>query len=280
MTQPLILLTNDDGLASPGLAAAAAALAPLGELLIVAPAFQQSSMGRSRTQQGGLDGRLHPGEVRYGDQVWPGVAAYATPALAVEHALLELATRPVDLVVSGINYGENVSTCVTVSGTLGAGFEAAERGVPALAVSLETTAMQYYDHDPTVDFTGAAHFVQVFARRILAGLDHKATDGARRGLPLDVDVLKVDVPWGATEATPWQITKQDRMSYYTPLRPDRDNPFVGPGPLVMHVAKGCYSAEGTDAWALSQGIVSVTPLSLDLTSRIRAGAVLDFLGGW
>ncbi len=274
MARPLILLTNDDGIASPGLAAAAAALAPLGELLIVAPASQQTSMGRSRTQNGDLDGRLFPAAVRWDDQAWPGVAAHATPALAVEHALHELAPRPVSLVVSGINYGENVSTCVTVSGTIGAAFEAAERGIPALAVSLETDPMAYYEHDAGVDFAGAAHFVAFFAGRLLAALDGGFADGK---LPPDVDVLKVDVPRGATAATPWQITPQDRMSYYTPLRPARTDPFAGPGPITMRVAKGCYSAEGTDAWALAHGIVSVTPLSLDLTSRVEAGALAAFL---
>lgn len=277
MTQPLLLLTNDDGIGSPGLAAAAAALAPLGELLIVAPAIQQTSMGRSRTQQGDLDGRLFATTVRYRDQAWPGTAAFATPALAVEHALAELAPRPVDLVVSGINFGENVSTCVTVSGTLGAAFEAAERDIPALAVSLETGAMQYYEHDPDVDFASAMHFVQLFARRLLDGTRAGVGSSTRRKLPPDVDVLKVEVPRGATAATPWTITRQDRMSYYTPVRPTRVDPYTGPGPIVMHVAKGCYSAEGTDAWALAHGIVSVTPLSLDLTARAPFGALAAFL---
>ncbi len=108
MTRPLILITNDDGIASPGLAAVAAALDPLGELLIVAPASQQTSMGRSRSQQGGRDGKLL--QVRYGGQSWDGVAANATPALAVEHAIRELATRPVALAVSDVNYGENKCT--------------------------------------------------------------------------------------------------------------------------------------------------------------------------
>jgi 5'-nucleotidase len=278
MTQPLILLTNDDGISSPGLAAAAAALAPLGELLIVAPAAQQTSMGRSRTQQGDLDGRLCPATVRHGDRTWPGVAAYATPAMTVEHALHELASRPVDLVVSGINYGENVSTCVTVSGTIGAALEAAERGIPALAVSLETAPMDYYKHDPSMDFTAAAYFVGLFARRVLAGLGAKRAGASKCGLPGDVDVLKVEVPRDAVISSTWMITRQDRMSYYTPLRPDRGDPFVGPGPIAMNVAKGCYSAEGTDAWALAHGIVSVTPLSLDLTSRVPFGALESFLG--
>ncbi len=276
MAQPLILLTNDDGITSPGLAAAAAALAPLGELLIVAPAAQQTSMGRSRTQQGDLDGRLHRALVSLGTQSWLAVAANATPAMTVEHALHELASRPVDLVVSGINYGENVSTCVTVSGTLGAAFEAAERSIPALAVSLETDVMRYYEHDAAVDFSTAAHFVQFFAHRMLVALENRSQ--AEGGLPADVDVLKVDVPHSAEPTTPWQITRQDRMSYYSPLPPDRADPFTGPARLSMRVAKGCYSAENTDAWALAHGIVSVTPLSLDLTSRCAFAALAAFLG--
>ena len=222
MTQPLILLTNDDGIASPGLAAAAAGLASLGELLIVAPATQQTSMGRSRTQQGDLDGRLFRTCVIYGDQSWPGVGAHATPALTVEYGLRELAPRPVDLVVSGINYGENVSTCVTVSGTLGAAFEATERGIPAIAFSLETGVMRYYDHDPQVDFTAAMHFVRLFAQRVLQS----------RCLPPDVDVLKVDVPAVATPATPssaspdriaCRITRPSRRAAPTPSLDRQDH---------------------------------------------------------
>ena len=276
MMQPLILLTNDDGIESPGLAAAAAALAPLGDLLIVAPATQQTSMGRSRTQQGGLDGRLFTAAVRCGDHTWPGFAAHATPALTVDHALLELAPRPVDLVVSGINFGENVSTCVTVSGTIGAALEAAERGIPAIAVSLETRPMHYYEHDAAIDFSAAAHFTALFAGRVLAARRSTPT-GTATGLPPDVDVLKVDVPGSATRATAWKVTRQDRLSYYTPLRPERSDPLAGTGPIVMRVAKGCYGAEDTDAWALAHGLVSVTPLSLDLTSRVALGALAAIL---
>ncbi len=72
-TRPLILLCNDDGIASPGLAAAAAALDPLGELLIVAPAVQQTGMGRSFPLEN--DGRISAAEVRYGDRVWSGYRA-------------------------------------------------------------------------------------------------------------------------------------------------------------------------------------------------------------
>ncbi len=262
MTRPLILITNDDGIASPGLAAVAAALDPLGELLIVAPASQQTSMGRSRSQQGNRDGRLRKRQVHYGNQSWDGVAANATPALAVEHGIQELAMRPVALVVSGINYGENVGTCVTVSGTIGAAMEAAERGIPAMAVSLETRVSQYHEYDETIDFGTAIHFVRFFAARILG-----------KTLPPDVDVLKIDIPASATPETGWIVTRQDKMSYYTPAMPKRSQLFGTKGRITHAVAKGEFSQEGSDTHALAKGIVSLTPLSLDLTSRVSLNKV-------
>jgi len=256
MIRPLILISNDDGITSPGLAAVAAALDPLGELLIVAPASQQTSMGRSRSQQEGRDGKLWRTRVHYGSQSWDGVAANATPALSVEHGIQELATRPVDLVVSGVNYGENVGTCVTVSGTVGAALEAAERGIPAMAVSLEMEASHYYEHDESVDFGAAMHFVHFFAARILGN-----------SFPPDVDVLKIEIPASATPETDWVVTTQDKLSYYTPVMPKRGQLFGEQGRITHIVAKGEFSREGTDAHAMAKGIVSVTPLSLDLTSR-------------
>lgn len=253
---PLILITNDDGIDSPGLAAVVAALDPLGELLIVAPRTQQTSMGRSRSQQEGRDGRLFKRDVLFGGRSWPAFAANATPALAVDHGLLQLAERPVSLVVSGINYGENVGSSSTVSGTIGAALEAADHGVPAIAASLELDGTEYLDHDPAVDFSVAAHFVHMFAARML-----------NQAMPADVDLLKIEIPASATVETPWMVTHQDRMAYYTPRAKRRPDQFETPNPFAHTPQKGRYSEEGSDAFALAQGVVSVTPLSLDLTSR-------------
>ena len=91
MTTPLILLTNDDGILSPGLAAVAQALDAIGDLLIVAPFEQQTSMSRSRTQQCGGDGTITKTSIKYGDSSWEGFSVKATPALTVTHAITELA---------------------------------------------------------------------------------------------------------------------------------------------------------------------------------------------
>jgi 5'-nucleotidase len=266
MEAPLILVTNDDGIDSPGLAAVVAVLDSLGELLIVAPRVQQTSMGRSRSQKDGADGRLFARELRIGDRTWPAFAANATPALAVEHAVQELAQRRVDLVVSGINFGENVGSCVAVSGTIGAALEAADLGIPAIAASLEIDHIDYHEYDYSVDFTAAASFVRFFAERMLGKL-----------LPDDVDLLKIDVPAAATPESPWQVTRQDRLAYYRPTARPRADLFDGPNQFDHFPQKGKYTAEDTDAYAMAQGIVSVTPMSLDMTSRVRLNELAQWL---
>jgi 5'-nucleotidase len=238
----------------------------LGDLLIVAPAAQQTSMGRSRSGQGGRDGGICPARVYWQTREWPGYAVNATPALTVEIALQALAARPVELLVSGINYGENVGTCVTVSGTIGAALEGAERGIRALAVSLETGAQRYDEYDPSVDFRAAMHFVRLLAAGSLS-----------RPWPPDVDVLKVEVPAQATAETGWRVTRQDRLTYYQPVLGTGDFTLGRPIAITHCPAKGQYLQEGTDAWALAHGLVSVTPLSLNLTSRVALGEVQALL---
>ncbi|MFN2143980.1 MAG: 5'/3'-nucleotidase SurE [Anaerolineales bacterium] len=265
MTRPLILLTNDDGIFSPGLAAAAGALDPLGELLIVAPAVQQTSMSRTRSQQHGATGRIEPAEVVLGDQRWQGYAAHTTPALSVEHAVQEIASRPIDLVVSGINYGENIGTSVTVSGTIGAAMEAADHGIPALAVSLEINHTDYHSYDTGTDFEAAAYFTRMVARKMLAA-----------SLPEDVDLLKLEVPAHATRETKIVLARQDKLCYYTPSIEKRED-LSTPTSFNHTPSKGKFTRTDTDAYALAQGLVCITPLSLDLTSRVPLVDLADLL---
>lgn len=254
---PLILVTNDDGIESPGLAASVAALSPLGDMLIIAPLHQQTSASRSRPAKVVSGGRIIRRTIRYRDQSWEGFAVDATPAVAVDHGILELADRPVSLVVSGVNYGENVSTCVTVSGTVGAALQAAEYNIPAIAISLELEATDFYTHDSTTDFTTAVHFLRYFAERTL-----------KSDLPEDVDVLKIEIPLAADKDTPWVVARLDRLMYYQARFSKREDVFNDSTELRLTTRKGEYTEEGTDTHALAQGWVSVTPLSLDLTSRV------------
>lgn len=264
--KPLILLTNDDGVHSPGLAAAAAALDPLGDLLIVAPQEQQTSMARSRSQACGGDGTITKTEIHFQGKKWPGYGVKATPALAVVHAVHELADRQISLSVSGINYGENVATCVTASGTLGAALEAAEYGIPSLAVSQEIDSLDYHSYSTVEDFSAAIHFTTLVAAKIL---DH--------ALPEDADVLKLEIPCGASTQTPMVITKQDKIAYYQSIVEPREKLLGTKLDISQVPSKGKYISKNSDAFALAEGLVSVTPLSLDLTSRNCLGKIAQLL---
>ena len=154
-----ILLTNDDGIQSPGLWAAAEALSDIGYVTVAAPRDQSSGSGRSLPSTS--DGIIRPEMLTVRGKQWTVYAVGGTPAQAVLHGILEIMKRKPDLVVSGINYGENVATGVTISGTVGAAMEAASQGVPALASSLETDQTMHFSYSTEIDFSTAAYFTGV-----------------------------------------------------------------------------------------------------------------------
>lgn len=253
--EKLILLTNDDGINSPGLRAAAKGLSALGWVTVAAPLQQWSGAGRSLPSHSGgaIEGLRH----EIGGDHWEVFAVDGTPAQSVQHALLEIVPRQPDLVVSGINYGENVGSGVTISGTVGAALEAASFGVPALAVSLETPKEFHLSYSDQIDFSVAAFFTRYFAALVLA-----------RGLPNDVDVLKIDIPATATMQTDWRMTRMSRQRYYLPTKPEGSDESgkrkLGYDRQIMPDLE-----PDSDVAALTiDKKVSVTPLSLDLTSRI------------
>jgi 5'-nucleotidase len=251
-----ILLTNDDGIQSPGLWTAASALSDLGFVNVVAPRDQYSGAGRSLPIYS--DGLIDQQKMQVDDKDWNVYAVGGTPAQAVLHAIFEILPEKPMLVVAGINYGENLGTGVTVSGTVGAALEAATHGIPALAISLETKREYHLSHSPDVDFSTAGYFAAYFGRLLM-----------EKTLPSDVCVLKVDVPCDATPDTPWEITRLSRQIYYQPTPPERDS-WDQPGiPSYQVVGDPKKDRPDSDVYTVRvKGVVSVTPLSLDLTSRI------------
>jgi 5'-nucleotidase len=262
----LILLSNDDGIGSPGLWAAAEALSLLGYVTVAAPREQRSGSGRSMPVDS--DGILHEEHVQIGDKLWPVYAVGGSPAQAVQHGILELSPRLPDLVVAGINYGENVSVSVTISGTVGAALEGAAAGIPSMAVSLETDKRFHLSHSEEIDFTAAAHFTAVFAEKLL-----------RAGPIRDLDVLKIDVPNDATAETEWEVTRLSRAKYYIPVSPRRKR-LDEPGSVGYEVVPTLEGLEpDSDVYILRVARkVSVTPLSLDMTSRVDLDELKRVLG--
>lgn len=267
-SKPQILLTNDDGIQSPGLWAAAEALSKVGFVHVVAPRDQASGTGRSYPDTS--DGTITQQILSIKGQDWPVFAVGGTPAQTVLHAILEILPEKPEIVVSGINYGENLGESVTASGTVGAAMEAASQRIPAMAVSLEASLENQTGYSRDVNFSVAGHFVEYFARRILA-----------RKLPDDVDLLKIDIPCDAKITTPWQITQQAKQGYYYPQHPNR-NPSDWEKPTTVSYMINVDPARlptNTDIYTvLVKREVSVTPLSLDLTSRVNPDMLHQLLG--
>ncbi len=267
MTKPQILLTNDDGILSPGLWAAAESLSELGFVHVVAPREQATGAGRSMPSTS--DGLIQPQEVTIRGKTWTVYAVGGSPAQAVQHGFLEVLPSRPDLVVSGINYGENLGTGTTISGTVGAALEAASLDVPALAVSLELDAVHHHSYSTEVDFSTAAYFCGYFAHRMLT-----------QTLPPDVDVLKVDVPGNATRETQWVMTRLSKKRYFEPTPPQRktwDEP--GRPGYRRNVDLSAFDPESDVYAVLVRHLVSVTPVSLDMTSRVALAWFREVLTG-
>ncbi len=251
-----ILLTNDDGIHSPGLWAAAEALSELGYVTVAAPREQSSGMGRSLPMSS--DGVIRSEVLNVRGKEWTVYAVGGTPAQAVLHGILEIMPQKPDLVVSGINYGENVATGITISGTVGAAMEAASQGIPALAASLETDRAHHLSYSTEVDFSAAAYFTATFARKML-----------EKKFPPEVDFLKVDVPSNATRQTPWQVTRLAHQRYFIPVRPKRKSWEERGVVDYREAAMLDNEREDSDVYVLRvKRQVSLTPLSLDFTARV------------
>jgi 5'-nucleotidase len=259
MEKRQILLTNDDGIQSPGLWAAAEALSDLGYVTVAAPREQSSGMGRSLPLAS--DGSIRAETLNVRGKDWTVYAVGGTPAQAVLHGVLEISSRRPDLVVSGINYGENVGDGVSISGTVGAALEGAGLGIPALAVSLEMNSDHFLSYSKEIDFSTAAYFTAYFARLLF-----------EKRFPADVDVIKIDVPCDATRETDWEISRLSRQSYFVPMPPQRKS-FEEPGKLDFRVDPNLEKEpHDSDVYVLrGKHKVSVTPLSLDFTSRVDFG---------
>lgn len=258
------LLTNDDGIQSPGLWAAAEALSALGFVHVVAPREQWSGAGRSLPSHS--DGLITPQQVQVNGTSWTVYAVGGTPAQAVQHGIYEISPVRPSLVVSGINYGENLSLGVTASGTVGAALEGATHGIPSLAISLETDPSHYFTHSTEIDFSVAAYFTAYFARLLLT-----------RPRPFDVDALKVDIPSDATPDTPWVLTRLSPKQYFLPVKPERLG-WDDARPMGYQVRESFADEPlDSDSYALRvQRQVAVVPLSLDLTARTPK----DELNAW
>ena len=233
-----ILVTNDDGIRAPGILALAQALTPIGEVTVVAPADNQSGKGHSLT----LAEPIYVDNATLPD-VPLAYAVTATPASCVKVALGALLQTKPDLIVSGINRGQNVGRVAYVSGTVGAAREGALHGIPSIAVSLLLA-----QGSSDVSYAAAARASRQIAELVKAN-----------GLP-DGIFLNVNVPPGLPEAIKgirlaMQSPKMGTERFMEHQRPPSNRRYFW---NIYEDPKG--GTDQDDLGALEQGYVSVVPL--------------------
>jgi 5'-nucleotidase len=231
-----ILLTNDDGYRSDGIRALVDALAPLGEVTIVAPIHEASAVAHALTIRHPL--RLE----RMADRVF---AVDGTPSDCVNIAVGHVYGGLPDLVVSGINLGWNLGDDVTYSGTVAGALEAALLGIPGMAVSLRATSDPY-------DFRPAAQAALAMAEAVF-----------RRPLPPRT-VLNINVPGGAPKG--YRVTVQATRSRITSVG-QRHDPKGRPYYWIEEGRDEWHPHDRSDYQAVRDGYVSLTPLHPDLTAH-------------
>jgi 5'-nucleotidase len=245
--RPHILVTNDDGVAAPGLLALTQAMRELGEVSVLAPERNWSGGGHVKT----INRPLRVREVPLAD----GTVAFASdgaPSDCVALGLLGYFTKKFDLVVSGINPMANFGHDVTYSGTVTAAMEAVIWGVPAVAFSLDSPE----NHLGLLDYCASGQAARAVAEQVLG-----------RGLPPGI-LLNVNVP-----LRPWEeikgfsITRQGMRVYRDRLE-RRTDPRGNPYYWIGGEAPTGIPEQGTDIGSLADGFISITPLQLDLTAYL------------
>jgi 5'-nucleotidase len=245
-----ILVSNDDGVRAPGIAAVAQILQAIGEVIIVGPQQQQSGAGHSIVIREPIyrEDLTLPNGLK-------AIGLAATPATTVNVAIRNILSARPDLVVSGINRGYNLGTSSYLSGTVGAAREGAIHGVPAIAASLAEAGTPQ-------DYGAAAEEVLGVARRI-----------KQYGLPANtfLNVNIPAVPQGGYKG--YMITTQAMRSGGSESFAETKHPGNG-STIYWNVYKeGATAPQGTDIWAVENGYVSVTPMKLGETDPTQMDAL-------
>lgn len=242
-----ILLSNDDGYNAPGLIALAQALRQIAEVIVVAPERNRSGASNSLT----LDRPLRVNRMEEGVYAVDG-----TPADCVNLALTGAVDARPDLVLSGINAGENLGEDVLYSGTVAAAMEGALLGLPAIAISQVA-------HVEPVDYRNAVNVALELVR------------GCAREPLVPGTLLNVNVPQSGQSPQP-QLTRLGRRHRDTVAVRQEDprrRPVFWLGPIG---SPGADAGPGTDFHAVGEGYASITPIHTDLTAYSQ----LEDIGTW
>ncbi len=241
--EPVILITNDDGITAPGILALIEAVKGLGKIVVVAPNKPQSGMGHAITIGEPL--RMHKATHIEGIEAW---SCSGTPVDCVKLAVDKVLHHKPDICLSGINHGANNSINVIYSGTMSAALEASIESIPSIGFSL-------LDFSIEADFTAAKKYVRIIVEQLL------------KAKKLDKHLcLNVNIPKGSEQLIKGiKICHQAYAKYEEKFDERKDphgrNYFWLTGEFVNF-----DRSKESDVWALKNNYVSVVPVQFDLTN--------------
>jgi len=242
--KPLILVTNDDGINAPGIAALIEVMKTLGEVVIIAPDKPQSGMGHAITINSTI--RINK---RNTYDVKEEYSCSGTPVDCIKFGVNKIMDRKPDLCVSGINHGTNMSINVIYSGTMSAAVEGAIEGIPSIGFSLS-------DYTIDADFTASKKIVQTIAEKVLQ-------NGLPEGVCLNVNIpkLKLELIKGI------KVCRQAKANWVEEFD-ERHDPSGHPYYWLTGKFENLDLNDiDTDIWALENGYVSIVPTQFDMTAH-------------
>ena len=243
--KPLVLITNDDGIDAKGLAALTQIAMKFGDVVVVAPDKPQSGMGHAISIHDPLrlfESKLHAPALAY--------ACSGTPVDCIKLGIYEVLQRRPDLILSGVNHGENSSTNVLYSGTMSAAIEGAMEGIPSIGFSLCNFA-------PDADFSAAQYYIEQLLHLFF-----------EKGLPPNC-CLNVNIPDLPLEAINGIKIVKQAHAYWADRFEKRLDQYGRPYFWLTGEFADLDQRPDTDLHALKEGYVSVVPTHFDLTAYMH-----------
>jgi len=239
--RPLLLISNDDGFQAKGINSLVEMLKDIADIIVCAPDDARS--GYSRAFSAGIPLRLELRHKEDGVEVW---SCNGTPVDCVKMALANICQRRPDMVIGGINHGDNASVNTHYSGTMGVTIEGCLKYIPSLAFSL-------CDYAPDADFEPLRPYIREITQRVLA-------EGLPKGVCLNVNFPLVEAYKGV------KVCRMAFGTWFNETIKEHHPRGYDYWWMVGHYRNDEPESEDTDNWALSHGYIAITPTTIDVTA--------------
>jgi len=250
-TRRLILISNDDGYQAKGINELIRIVRDYADILVCAPDGPRSGMSCAFSATIPLKLKLHHQE--QGLEVW---SCNGTPVDSVKIALAELCSRKPDMIIGGINHGDNASVNVHYSGTMGVTLEGCLKNIPSVAFSL-------CDQKEDADFKPMEPYIRTITQRVLS-------EGLPNGVCLNVNFPLVSTYQGV------RVCRMARGTWYNEVTKCHHPRGYDYWWMVGHFTNDEPDAEDTDRWALEHGYVAITPTQIDVTAYVAVPMIKNW----